>query len=142
VVSREAVPPHIAQEQLFPKASSILKNIDDPQYSRHLEKLLLHLSNDWERVENLFVTILQSREQWLPHIVGLKNSKELRQKMEQALQEVSQENIEKTIALLSMPITPELRKPWERVAPALCAEALLPSTPRIRLFRTLSILSL
>ena len=76
-------------------ARTVLENLTDPQYANYLETLLLHLDNDWQRAENLFITMLKSREQWLPHIVGLKNSKKLRQNMEAALQTVAQENLER-----------------------------------------------
>lgn len=105
---------HISQNQdveiYYRKAArAIFENLNDPKYSPHLETLLYHLNNDWERTENLFITMLKSREQWLPHIVGLKNTKELRQSMEQALKEVSQENIEKCIANFPQELREELR---------------------------------
>ncbi len=89
-------------------ARAVLENLEDQQYSAYLEALLLHLDNDLERVENLFITMSKSREQWLPHIVGLKNTEELRQKMELALSEVSQENIERCIALFPKDLHQEL----------------------------------
>lgn len=89
-------------------ARAVLENISDPQYSEHLESLLLHLDNDWERVENLFITMLKSREQWLPHIIGLKNTEELRQKMELALCEIAQENIKRCISLFPKNLYREL----------------------------------
>ncbi len=89
-------------------AKAILENLSDPPYAKHLERLLLHLANDLERVENLFITMLKSREQWLPHIVGLKNAMALRQKMELALAEVSQENLERAIALFPKELHQEL----------------------------------
>jgi ATP-dependent helicase/nuclease subunit A len=80
-------------------ARRILENLADSEYALPLEQLLLHLDNDFERTEYLFVTMLKSREQWLPHVVGLKNVRELRQKMELALCEILEENLERTINL-------------------------------------------
>lgn len=75
-------------------AQATLDNIADSQYSQYLKRLLLHLDNNWSRAEALFITMLKSREQWLPHIVGLKNIRTLRHTMELALQEIAQEHIE------------------------------------------------
>ncbi|MDR1057213.1 MAG: UvrD-helicase domain-containing protein [Coxiellaceae bacterium] len=89
-------------------AQAIFENLTDSEYAPYLERLLLYLNNDWERAVNLFITMLKSREQWLPHIVGLKNTHKLRKKMGQALQEISQENIERCIALFPKELYKEL----------------------------------
>ena len=89
-------------------AKEVLENLNDPEYTTYLERLLLHLDNDWQRAENLFITMLKSREQWLPHVVGIKTIKELRQKMELELQEISQENIERCVMLFPRKFHQEL----------------------------------
>jgi ATP-dependent helicase/nuclease subunit A len=89
-------------------ARAVLKSSDLPEYAYYLENLLLHLDNDWQRAENLFITMLKSREQWLPHIIGLKNTKELRQNMELALKTIIQENLEQCLALFPQNLQKEL----------------------------------
>jgi ATP-dependent helicase/nuclease subunit A len=83
-----------AKEYYLQAAQEVLANLDDPKYAKHLKPLLLYLDNNWELTLKLFIAMLGSREQWLPHLVGLKNSSELRQKMEAELSEIAQENIE------------------------------------------------
>lgn len=89
-------------------ARIVLESSSEPEYARYLETLLLHLDNDWQRAENLFITMLKSREQWLPHIVGLKNTKQLRQSMEAALKTIAQENLERSFALFPQNLQKEL----------------------------------
>jgi len=89
-------------------ARIVLESSNLPEYAHYLETLLLHLDNDWQRAENLFITMLKSREQWLPHIVGLKNTKKLRQSMEMALKTIAQENLERSFALFPQNLQKEL----------------------------------
>ena len=89
-------------------ARMVFEYLNDPQYACHLETILLHLDNDWQRTENLFIAMLKSREQWLPHIVGLKDRKALRLSMEAALKTVGQENLERCKALLPPELQEEL----------------------------------
>ncbi|HBY56012.1 MAG TPA: ATP-dependent helicase, partial [Coxiellaceae bacterium] len=87
----------------------VLASSVEPEYADYLEQLLLHLDNDWQMAEKLFITMLKSREQWLPHIVGLKNAKELRQSMESALRTIAQENHERCLELFPQETQEELR---------------------------------
>jgi ATP-dependent exoDNAse (exonuclease V) beta subunit len=89
-------------------ARIVLESSSELEYARYLETLLLHLDNDWQRAENLFITMLKSREQWLPHIVGLKNTEKLRQSMEMALKTIAQENLERSFALFPQNLQQEL----------------------------------
>jgi len=91
-------------------AEAIFENLTDPEYSPYLEQLLLYLNNDWERAANLFTIMLKSREQWLPYIAGLKNTKTLRIKLEQALENIVQENIECCTSLFPQDLYHELTK--------------------------------
>ncbi|CAL7964020.1 DNA helicase [Gammaproteobacteria bacterium] len=113
ILAKSSIDPKIIQNQeaeiyYLEIARAVLKSSDLPEYTRYLETLLLHLDNDWQRVENLFITMLKSREQWLPHIVGLKNTKELRQNMELALKTIIQENLERCLALFPQNLQKEL----------------------------------
>jgi len=69
-------------------------NPKDQNYSA-LKFLLLHLDNDTERLENLCVFMLRSREQWLPHIANLNNDPNLRLAIEKGWQNLGQETLSK-----------------------------------------------
>jgi ATP-dependent helicase/nuclease subunit A len=90
-------------------AQAILASSVEPQYANYLETLLLHLDNDWHLAERLFITMLKSREQWLPHVAGLRNAKELRQNMEQALKTIAQENQESCVESFPKELKQEFR---------------------------------
>ncbi|MDR1012299.1 MAG: UvrD-helicase domain-containing protein [Coxiellaceae bacterium] len=96
---RQLVKDQDAETYYKKAAQALFEHLDDQEYSIYLERLLLYLNNDWEKTIDLLITMLKSREQWLPHIVGVKNSNNLRKKMEQALQTISKENIERCIAV-------------------------------------------
>ena len=89
-------------------ARIVLESSNLPEYTHYLETLLLHLDNDWQRAEKLFITMLKSREQWLPYVVGLKSTNQLRQSMEMALKTIAQENLERSFALFPQNLQKEL----------------------------------
>lgn len=104
ILAKSSVNPKIIQNQEAETyyrgiARSILENHTDPEYKHYLETLFLHLDNDWKRAENLFITMLKLREQWLPHIIGLKNTGDLRKRMELALKTISEENRQRCLML-------------------------------------------
>lgn len=84
-------------ESLYREAAQALLNQleTDQAWTVYLQKLLLHLDNNFLIIENLFVNMLAHREQWLPHIINAKNQAELREVLEQSLQAVLSENMEK-----------------------------------------------
>jgi ATP-dependent helicase/nuclease subunit A len=74
----------------------LFKNLEhDSNIARPLEKILLHLNNDYYRLENLLVGMLAKREQWLPYVIsaGLAPEEELRQRLEHDLKSLVQEKI-------------------------------------------------
>lgn len=90
---------------------ALIETLEDKTCYQNLQKLLLHLGNDWQYLENLLVEMLEKREQWLPHIVGLKlHSQNLRTKMEQALTNIVKENCEKCTQLFPHALIDELTK--------------------------------
>ena len=99
---------HEAEIYYRDTARMVFEHLNDPQYACYLETILLHLDNDWQRTENLFISMLKSREQWLPHIVGLKDTQALRLSMEAALKTVGQENLERCRALLPLELQEKL----------------------------------
>lgn len=78
-------------------AQSVLNELENHEFKdiKHLETLLLALDNDVERCLNLFINMLQKREQWLPYIVGIRNynKQALRLALENSLANVAQETI-------------------------------------------------
>lgn len=66
-----------------------------------LKNLLLHLNNDLRQTENLLLTLLKKREQWLPYIVTTKNNpKQFKAYLENTLSTIVNESIEKCSNLL------------------------------------------
>ncbi|MCK4609331.1 MAG: UvrD-helicase domain-containing protein, partial [Gammaproteobacteria bacterium] len=55
---------HLAVENL------LLSLEDNPPYAAALADLLLHLDNDYQKIERLLISMLRKRDQWLPHIMG------------------------------------------------------------------------
>lgn len=51
-------------------ARTIIANLEEKNsYSKALAELLLHLDNQIEHIENLFIRMLRSRDQWLPYLM-------------------------------------------------------------------------
>lgn len=57
-----------------------------------LEQLLLHLDNDFDRAERLFVELLKIRDQWLPHLY-LEEGEALRHHLDRCLSELIDERL-------------------------------------------------
>jgi ATP-dependent helicase/nuclease subunit A len=47
---------------------------DDPPYAKPLENVLLHLDNNYQKIETLLINMLGRRDQWLPHIMNQQNT--------------------------------------------------------------------
>lgn len=87
----------VDSKELYRKAiNSVLETPEEIGLTKtqinSIETLLLHLDNDYDRTENLFLEMLKKREQWLPHVINLRHSKEI---LEESLQNVIHENITK-----------------------------------------------
>jgi len=89
---------------------AILTDLTETKYNKYVEILLLHLDNDWQAAENLLIEMLMSREQWLPHVVGLKNTQDLRVNLETAIDLIYQENLEICAKLFPIELKPELNE--------------------------------
>jgi len=75
-------------------ARELLLNLDDESpWTKALETLLLHLNNDLNKVESLFMAMLARRDQWLPYIAGISDTAVLREKLEATLLHIIQENL-------------------------------------------------
>lgn len=104
----------------------ILTSLTETKYNKYIETLLLHLDNDWQAAENLLIEMLASREQWLPHVIGLKNTQDLRINLEAAIDLIYQENLEICDKLLPIELKTELNELLEFSAanlPIIASEA-------------------
>jgi ATP-dependent exoDNAse (exonuclease V) beta subunit len=70
--------------------------IPDSGYANALTNLMLHLDNDWQKVELLLASILKRRDQWAPYLFYHQDIDELRLFLEQGLANINYEN---TIAI-------------------------------------------
>lgn len=75
-------------------AREVLKGLDaDSPWSAALKIVLLHLDNQFERAENLFVSMLACRDQWLPHIIRAHHQEDLRSQLDSALTDIVRDNL-------------------------------------------------
>ncbi|KPJ67108.1 MAG: hypothetical protein AMJ43_05950 [Coxiella sp. DG_40] len=77
-----------AQECYRKAVHDLLVSIkDEPPYQKALKNLLLHLDNNYQKIEDLLINMLSRRDQWLPHIMKQQN-------FETAITNIINENIE------------------------------------------------
>ena len=73
-------------------------------WSDALAKLLFHLDNRVDRLEDLFVQMLTTREQWMPYILCMKDSDSAKENLEEALAHIVNINLNKfSDAIKSVP---------------------------------------
>lgn len=100
--------PHIIENayELYQRAiRAILQNLDsDTEWASPLQALLLHLDNDYNKVEQLLLNMLARREQWLAHILGCN----ARETLESALQHIIIAAMQKVHDLFPFELTIEL----------------------------------
>lgn len=98
ILSQFGSTPNITEDAnaLYTEAvRAILSTLEDQEnWSAALEQLLIHLDNQQNKVEQLLVDMLARRDQWLPHLAGA-NTHQLINLLEESLQNVVRENIEK-----------------------------------------------
>ncbi|CAM4455262.1 MAG: ATP-dependent helicase/nuclease subunit A [Legionellaceae bacterium] len=92
---------------LYEKATrKLLSSIEyNTPWEKALENLLLHLDNDYTKIEHLLIGMLAKRDQWLPYLGVSQNN---RSSFEKALQNILLENIEKIIHHLPLNLINEL----------------------------------
>ena len=111
VTSALGMMPGIAENprELFREAvTDLLKSLDSTSHlGRELEVLLTHLNNQWSTLESLLCGLLGKRDQWLPHILGMRgNSKTSRAYMEHTLGNI----VESALADLDKALCPYLSR--------------------------------
>jgi ATP-dependent exoDNAse (exonuclease V) beta subunit len=80
-------------------AMQLLLNLEeDLPWSNSIACLLLHLDNNLSLVNELLVTMLANRDQWLSHVVTAKNNADLREHLEKALQRLIENTLQELLA--------------------------------------------
>ncbi len=95
-LSRLGSPPELLEDasELYREAArNTIALVDDETYGPYLERVLLHLDNDFAALENLLADMLGRRDQWLRHLAGVKTA-EARPILESSLRSVIEEAIE------------------------------------------------
>lgn len=75
-----------------------------------LSRLLLHLDNNLATIEQLLVSMLARRDQWLPHLVGHGDTDALKQQLEISLANAITDTLIKAQALLPVSLKTELQE--------------------------------
>ena len=71
----------------------------ETKWAAELSELLLHLGNNYTKLENLFVTLLANRDQWLPYLIPHKSPNNINN-----LKNILENNIKKNIKLITKKI--------------------------------------
>lgn len=87
---------------LYQKAANnlLLSLADNHDWQSALKALLLHVDNQQQRLQQLFVNLLQKRDQWLPYIIHPDRTL-LKSQLESGLKHAIDESLEKIIQHLS-----------------------------------------
>lgn len=91
-------------------AQNTLLEIGDPSWHGPLSRLLLHLDNDWDKVQNLLESMLRCREHWLRLVAGSRSQELLRGHLEKSLSREIQRHLEKARSLLGSRLEPGEQK--------------------------------
>jgi len=75
-------------------ARRTLQELETRQWQDDLSLLMLHLGNNIDRIQQLLVTMLQRRDQWLRPLTAAKNSSQRRLKLESSLKNYVTEHLE------------------------------------------------
>ncbi len=81
---------------------------DQDKQGQHVHTLLSHLDNNAERAEQLLSAMLANRDRWLPHVAGKGRPELQREALEQALQELVTEQLQRVSDALPMEELDEL----------------------------------
>ncbi len=68
---------------------------DNSTWQPMLEKLMLHLNNNQQSAQRLFINMLAKRDQWLAEVLAAKNTKQLKTVLENSLANIVQEALAK-----------------------------------------------
>lgn len=99
------------QPQLLYEAAALelLKQLDEnTEWQPALIHLLQHLDNDYQRLVNLLVGMLERREQWLPSVLSATNAEDLRAHLENNLIELIESQLAQLTAVFPQAILAEI----------------------------------
>lgn len=97
-----------AQSLYSEAAQSLLNSLQGRgPWNDHLEKLLLHLDNNFLVAETLFVGMLAQRDQWLSYVVNHKTA-DSRLRLEKGMQNIIVETLSKAANAFTLPLKKEL----------------------------------
>ncbi len=96
-----AVAPVEQPDALYLEAARrTLQELETSQWQDDLSLLMLHLGNNIERIQQLLVSMLQRRDQWLRPLTAAKNSRQRRNRLESSLQNYVAEHLQSLKAIL------------------------------------------
>jgi len=97
-VSRLGAPPEIAQdaEAIYAEAArQTIELLESDAWGAPVAALLAHLDNNFQLVQGLLAEMLARRDQWLRHLAGAGDPREVRAALEKALGNVIRDHAEK-----------------------------------------------
>ncbi len=106
VVSALGVTPGVVDDASLMYEEAVLELLseleNDNALSRHLQKLLAHVNNQWHTLSGLLVNLLAKRDQWLTNIVDIqRHSDKARQILESTLQNLISHKLSELTQALS-----------------------------------------
>lgn len=89
ILTEFGIPSKVAEEATIYYQKAIHQLVDRTECHPALENLLLHLDNNFSKLESLFISMLAKRDQWLAHIVPYhQNSEQLKKHLEMGLENI------------------------------------------------------
>lgn len=97
ILSKFGATPNVvenAQEYYLEASRELLQSLQhDTPWQEHLEKLLEHLDNDYNKIETLCTDMLARRDQWLRYMLGIEDTTSLRIQLEAGLNNIINESL-------------------------------------------------
>lgn len=104
--------PNITQNALALYRETVLEILSHVEenfaWSKSIEKLLLHLDNDLNKLHNLMVLLIEKRDQWLPYIHLTDQPETIRASLEYYLKKIIAEHLSKLQQTFPAQLMPEL----------------------------------
>jgi len=101
-LSRLGAPPNVvedARELYADAARRTIELLESAEWSEPVAALLVHLDNDFQKLQGLLAGMLARRDQWLRHVAGV-DLASARSALERALRNVIRESVEEALGRL------------------------------------------